>query len=99
MPRLARLAGIPFGWYCVALRAENGRTLVRSGADLNVIGEVLRETVRQKGAHLRAGSVMPNEVHLAIQNGEDSVSAFTRSFLSRICVSVQPKARSERRPV
>jgi putative transposase len=80
MPRLPRLPSIPFGWYYVALHAENGRTLVRSGADLNVIGEVLRETVRQKGAHLHAGSVMPNEVHLAIQNGENPVSAFTRSF-------------------
>ena len=80
MPRLPRLPSIAFGWYYVALHAENGRTLVRSGADLNVIGEVLRETVRQKGAHLHAGSVMPGEVHLAIQNGEGPVSAFTRSF-------------------
>jgi REP element-mobilizing transposase RayT len=80
MPRLLRLPSIPFGWYYVALHAERGRALVRNGADLNMIGEVLRATLKQKGAHLHAASVTPNEVHLAIQNGEQPVSEITRSF-------------------
>jgi REP element-mobilizing transposase RayT len=80
MPRLGRLPSIPFGWYYVALHAERGRTLVRDRADLNVIGEMLRATLKRKGAHLHAASVTPNEVHLAIQNGEQPVSAITRSF-------------------
>jgi hypothetical protein len=42
--------------------------------------EVLRVTLHKKGAHLHAGCVTPNEAHLAIQNGEGSVTAITGSF-------------------
>jgi REP element-mobilizing transposase RayT len=80
MPRLRRLPSIPFGWYYIALQAERERTLVKSRADLRVFYHLLHATLKRKGAHLHAKSVTPNEVHLAIQTGEESVSSITRSF-------------------
>jgi hypothetical protein len=42
--------------------------------------DLARTTMHKKGAHLHAGCVTRNEVHLAIQCGESPVSAITRSF-------------------
>ncbi len=80
MPRLARLPSIPFGWYYVALRAKSGRSLVTNSADLKMFLDLLRVTLQKKGAHLHAACVTRNEVHLAIQSGEASVSEITRSL-------------------
>ena len=80
MPRLMRLPPIQFGYYYIALRAESGRSLITSAADLRMFLELLRVTVQRKGAHLHAGCVMRNEVHLAIQSGVAAVSTITRSL-------------------
>jgi len=80
MPRLRRLPPIPFGSYYIALHAERGRSLVTSAADVKMFLEVMRETLRKKGADLNAAYVAKNEVHLAIRSGNAPVSAIMRSL-------------------
>jgi len=80
MPRLPRLPSIPFGWYYIALYAEGGRSLVIDDADLTMFFDLLRATLQRKGAHLHAGCVTADEAHLAIQGGQEPVSAITRSL-------------------
>jgi REP element-mobilizing transposase RayT len=80
MPRPVRLPPIPFGYYYIALRARNGRNLVTNAADLGIFLELLGVTIQKNGAHLHAGCVMRNEVHLAIQSGGAAVSTITRSL-------------------
>lgn len=80
MPRLERLSPIPYGWYYIALHPEHGRSLLTSTSDLDLFLEVLRLTLYKKGAHLHAGYVAKNEVHLSIRSGEAPVSAITRTL-------------------
>lgn len=80
MPRLMRLPSIPFGWYYVALYAKSGRSFVTNAADLKLFLQLLPVTLRRKGAHLHAGCVTRKEIHLAMQTGDASISAITRSF-------------------
>lgn len=80
MPRPQRLPPIPFGWYYVALYPREGRSLFKNAADLKMLLELLSATLMRKGAHLHAGCVAPNEVHLAIQSGEAPIREITRSF-------------------
>jgi hypothetical protein len=77
MPRLPRLPVIWFGWYYVALRAENGRRLVTNSTDLAAFLRTLTATLQKQGARLHGGYVGEGEVHLALQMGENPVSAFT----------------------
>ena len=80
MPRLTRLPSVPFGWYYIALRAERGRSLVTSAADLNMFLGVLRVTLQKKGANMHAGYVAKDEVHLSIRSGEGPVGSITRNL-------------------
>ncbi len=80
MPRVRRLPSIPFGWYYLALDAERGRRLVRDAGDLRAFLDLLRTTLKQSGARLHAGCVIPHDAHLAVQSGELPVSTITRSF-------------------
>src|ERR1700730_12853956 len=69
MPRLARLSPIPFGWYYVALHSVTNRRIVTSHAELATLLELLRVTLREKGARLHAGYVAAREAHLALPVG------------------------------
>ncbi len=80
MPRHRRHPFFPFGWYYITMRAANGRELVTSTADLQMLLQVLFKSLRRNGAHLHAGSVTAVEAHLAVQSGEVSVNKFTRGF-------------------
>ena len=80
MPRLRRLPAIPFGWYYIEMRPASGRQLVTNAADLKMLLRLLHASLRKNGARLHAGSVTPDEVHLAVQSGERPVNEITRSF-------------------
>ena len=80
MPRLARLPSVPFGWYYVSLHGVADRRIVTCHADLVTILRLLRKTLRERGARLHAGYVAEREVHLALQVGEEPLSAITGSF-------------------
>ncbi len=80
MSRLARLPSIPFGWYYVALHSVTNRRIVTSDAELKTALKILRETLREKGARLHAGYIAEREAHLALQVGEESLSAITGNF-------------------
>jgi hypothetical protein len=80
MPRLPRLPSIPFGWYYIEIHAESGRIFVTDDTDLAMLLDLLRATLKKKGAHCHAGCITPSEVHLAVQSGEQPVCAITRSF-------------------
>jgi hypothetical protein len=80
MPRLPRLPSIPYGWYYVALHSVTNRRIVTSHAELKTVLQILRLTLRERGARLHAGYIAEHEAHLALQVGEGRLSAITGSF-------------------
>lgn len=80
MPRLTRLPSVPFGWYYVMLQSVKGRALVTSKAELVTELNVLRATLRSRGARLHAAYLAEHELHLALQAGEGPLNGITASF-------------------
>jgi hypothetical protein len=80
MPRLARLPFVAFGWYYVALHSVTDRRMVTSHAELATMLNLLRVTLRKGGARLHAGYLGEREAHLALQVGEEPLTAITGSF-------------------
>jgi hypothetical protein len=80
MSRLSRLSVIWFGWYYVALHAENGRRLLTSRSDLAAFLRILSATLHKRGARLHGCYVGEREIHLALQMGEKTVSALTATL-------------------
>jgi hypothetical protein len=80
MSRPSRLPVISFGWYYVALHAENGRRLLTSQTNLDAFLQILTATLQKQGARLHGGYVGETEVHLALHVGEKSASAFTAAL-------------------
>lgn len=77
MPRPARLPSIPFGWYYAVLCSVASRRILTCHADLATFLELLRVTLRARGARLHAGCIAEREVHLVLQAGEGPLSAVT----------------------
>jgi putative transposase len=80
MPRLARLPSIPFGYYYVALHSVTGRKMITNQSELTVALQLMRETLRKRGARLHGGYVAEREAHLALQVGEVPLSVITGVF-------------------
>lgn len=80
MPRLTRLPSIPFGWYYVVLRAAANTSIVAGEQDLAMLLRTLRATLRLRRARLYAAYIDVDQVHLALQLGEGTLSALTGEF-------------------
>ena len=80
MPRLTRLPSMAFGWYYVVLRAVPNTMIVAGEQDLAMLLKTLRVTLRERGARLHAAYVAANQVRLALQLGEGTLSAMTGDF-------------------
>jgi hypothetical protein len=77
MPRVRRLASIPYGWYFVVLAARRGCRLVHDNADLAILLGVLRSTLRDHGVHLHAGRVTASEAWFALQASDGPITTTT----------------------
>lgn len=73
MPRAARLAPIPFGWYYYQRTSARGREIVCDHAELRLFRDLLNAALKRVGADLFFIHVDPDVVHLVMHAGETSL--------------------------
>jgi REP element-mobilizing transposase RayT len=95
VPRPLRLPTLPFGWYYFVRRAANRRKIIADPSEIRTFQRLLTGTLAKSGAHLHFAHVDEDEVHLALQSGQESLSAALGAFCHKYARAVN-RSRNEK---
>jgi hypothetical protein len=80
MPRLLCLPTLPFRWYYFSRMAATGRKIIADRSEVRAFRTMLAWVLGKSGAHLHFAHVDGNELHLALQSSDVSLSGVLGSF-------------------